>query len=76
MKAHAHTGNWRPASAEDYQDWEEENQVFEGMAYWSGTTLTVKHDGRAQLIEGQRVSASLFFSAGGAADPRAILSTR
>ena len=60
MKAHAHTGNWRPASAEDYQDWEEENQVFEGMAYWSGTTLTVKHDGRAQLIEGQRVSASLF----------------
>ncbi len=63
MKAHAHTENRRPASAEDYQDWEEENPVFERMAYWGaggGATLTVKNDGVAQLIEGQRVSASLF----------------
>ncbi len=53
-----------PASAAEYQAWEEENPVFERMAYWgggrTGVTLTVKNDGGAQNIEGRRVSASLF----------------
>ena len=48
-----------PGAPADYQYWEEENPVFERMAYWRIADFTVK-DGVAQFIKGQRVSASLF----------------
>ncbi len=54
------SGQLRSRLAEDYHAWEEENQVFERIAYWLNTVFTVKNDGGAQLIEGQLVSASLF----------------
>ena len=49
-----------PASPADYQAWEEENQVFERMAYWGNADFTVKDGGVAQFVKGQRVAASLF----------------
>ena len=49
-----------PTSPADYQAWEEENQVFERMAYWGNADFTVKDGGVAQFVKGQRVSASLF----------------
>ncbi len=54
------SGQLRSRLAADYHAWEEENQVFERIAYWINTDFTVKNDGGAQRIEGQRVSVSLF----------------
>ena len=63
-KVDANTGLYRRRlSAADYQAWEEENQVFERMAYWDNDNdenMTIVNGGVAQRIRGQRVSASLF----------------
>jgi putative ABC transport system permease protein len=87
----ANTGRLRGRPAADYQAFEEENPVFERMAYWGNADFTVKNDGVAQRIEGQRVSVSLFSVLGvrpilgrnflpedenGAAAPAVILSYR
>lgn len=60
QKADANTGYWRRLEPEDYQSWREENPVLDGMSYWADVPMTVKHDGVAELIDGQLVSASLF----------------
>ena len=54
------SGQLRARLAADYHAWEEENEVFERIAYWINTDFIVKNDGGTQLIDGQRVSASLF----------------
>ncbi len=54
------SGQFRRRRAADYQAWDEENPVFERMAYWDTTDFTVKDGDVAQLIKGQRVGASLF----------------
>jgi predicted permease len=49
-----------PASAPDFQDWREQNKVFERMAAITGESFNLTGEGEPERVQGAAVSADLF----------------
>ncbi len=49
-----------PVSFGNFRDWQDQNQVFEHLALYSGTSLTLTDSAEPEQIEGLAITANLF----------------
>ena len=53
--------SWKvPASAPDFNDWREQNEVFENLSAWTAWTFNLTGNDRPERVLGARVSANFF----------------
>ncbi len=52
-------GRWRAAPA-NFHDWKKQNTLFEDMAAYGGSSMTLTGDGEPEQVHGTRVSSGYF----------------